>query len=137
MNPFAAIVAGSNAVNAGSGLIGSIANAVLAGQKLNLQRDALEAQIKFQENENKFNQNKFNFDSNLATQYLELARRQQEIVHDLNVNGPVQRATAMVRAGFRTGAISDGRQITFSDVQAANTSAAFRYYRPQIDSFGI
>lgn len=130
--PFAAIASASAATNAGSGLIGSIANAVIAGQKLDIQREALSAQIRFQNYENEFNKNKFNFDSQIAQQYLKLAQDQQKIVEDLAVNGQVRRAKAMVDAGFRTGLGGSGQQVTFGDVQAANTSAAMRFYRPQL-----
>nr|ULR75168.1 minor protein [Asian badger vesivirus] len=130
MSAIAAIGAASGAVSAGSGLIGSIANAVLAGQKLNIQQDALKAQIAFQAQEVDYNYGKLKFDQEIARQYYNLAQKQFETITDLNINGPARRAQAMVDAGFRNNIYSNGQQLTYNDLYTAQKSVTERFYRP-------
>lgn len=132
MSALAAISTGISATNAGSGLIGTIANAVISGEKLKLQKEALHAQIKFQEFENSYNRDKFQFDKENLTKWRELAQEQQQMVYRLNTEGPALRAHALINSGIRTNLLSNGSQLTFSEVQQANASAAQRYYNPSI-----
>ncbi|AJO15928.1 minor protein [Vesivirus ferret badger/JX12/China/2012] len=130
MSTIAAIGAAAGAVNAGSGLIGSIANAVIAGQKLDIQKQALAAQIGFQAAETNFNYGKLKFDQEIAKQYLNLAQKQFETITDLNINGPARRASAMLDAGFRNDLRSNGLQLTYGEMLTAQKSVAERFYRP-------
>nr|WES10457.1 minor capsid protein [European badger vesivirus] len=130
MSAIAAIGAAAGAVNAGSGLIGSIANAVIAGQKLDVQKQALQAQIALQASEYEYNYTRFNFEKQMSQAYYQLAKKQFETISDLNVNGPARRAQAMVDAGFRTNLFSNGQQLTYPEVNQAMASAATRFYKP-------
>lgn len=130
MSAIAAIGAAAGAVNAGSGLIGSIANAVLAGQKLDIQKQALGAQIGLYQKEYDFNLGKFKFDSEISKQYLALAQKQTDLITMMNSQGPALQAQAMVDHGFRNNLYSNGRQLTYGELNQAMTSAAQRFYKP-------
>lgn len=137
MSAIAAIGAAAGAVDAGSGLIGSIANAVISGQKLDVQREALKAQIELYNKEYLYNQNKFKFDTDMAQKYYELAKSNSDSQTRLYVQSPALQAQAMMDAGFRNNLYSNGRQLTFAEVDMANRVAAERFYKPQITTVPI
>ncbi|BAB83603.1 orf3 protein [Canine vesivirus] len=132
MSVAAAITAGASAAQAGTGLIGSIANAIHEGTRLKLQGQALGAQIKFQEAENKFNRDRFEFDKLNTERWFRLAKEQQSLVYELNTKGPAMRAQAMMDAGFRNNLYSNGNQLTFNEVREAQLSAEKRFYNPSL-----
>nr|AVI57684.1 small structural protein [Canine vesivirus] len=132
MSVAALITAGASATSAGTGLIGSIANAIHEGTRLKLQGTALGAQVRFQEAENQFNRDRFEFDKMNSKRWYQLAAEQQALVYKLNTEGPVLRAKAMMEAGFRNNLASNGNQLTFNEVREAQLAAERRFYNPQI-----
>nr|AVI57687.1 small structural protein [Canine vesivirus] len=132
MSVAALITAGASATSAGTGLISSIANAIHEGTRLQLQGQALGAQIKFQDAEVKYNRDRFEFDKLNTTRWYQLAKEQQHMIYDLNTKGPVLRAQSMMEAGFRNNLYSNGNQLTFNEVREAQLSAERRFYNPSL-----
>ncbi|AIU47327.1 small basic protein [San Miguel sea lion virus 8] len=130
MSASAIIGAASGAVSAGSNLIGSIADAIYAGQRLDLQKTATAATIELNGKNYELNLDRFNLQSETAKSYLKLAQDQQKFLQDYSIRGPALQAQAMVDAGFRNNLYSNGRQLTFGELQTAMNSAADRFYHP-------
>nr|WDW26447.1 ORF3 protein [Mink calicivirus] len=52
------------------------------------------------------------------------------MVSKLNVQGPALQAQAMADYGFRNNLYSNGRQLTYAELNQAMSAAATRFYKP-------